>query len=324
MLEVAIIAALVVCSGFYSGSEMGLYALNRVRLRFRARRGDETATILYGLRQDLAFTITVIVLGNNLVNYFASALCTHLLSRTAGLERWADFYSMLVLTPILLVFGEVVPKSVFHMRADRLMYGCAWPLSISRILLYPAARVLSWANHMFQSFFGPVTTEAATLTEERIRSLLSAGASGGALSPYQERLAKNVLSIKSRALTHALVPMDEIVMASSDDSTDRLLELHRQHRYSRIPVCTPDRKRIVGIVNILDLAPQEGLRDRSISELAREPVQLDANLSIAQGLYELQRAGQQMGVVMRRDGTAAGIVTVKDLVEQIVGELEAW
>ncbi len=133
-----------------------------------------------------------------------------------------------------------------------------------------------------------------------------------------------MLSIKSRALTHALVPLDKVVMASCTDTTDRLLELHRENRYSRIPVCSPERDQILGVVNILDLASAERLEGRTILDVAREPVQLDANMSVAEGLYQLQRDGHQMGVVIRRDGTAAGIVTVKDLVEEIVGELEAW
>ena len=323
MCEAALIALLVVCSGFYSGSEMGLYAMNRIRLRFRARRGDEGATLLRGLRRELAFTITMIVLGNNIVNYSASALCTHLLSRTGGLQQWADFYAMVVLTPILLVFGEIVPKSIFHVRADSLMYACAWPLSISRILLYPFARLLSWVNLLFQELFGPEATEEVSFTEERIRGLLSAGASAGALSPYQERLARNILSIKSRRLTQALVPLQELVTVRSDETLEDLRALHGQHRYSRIPVTSPDRSRVVGIVNILDLASQD-TDGREILDVAREPLQLDADLSVAQGLYELQREGEQMGVVLRGDGTAAGVVTVKDLVEQIVGELEAW
>jgi CBS domain containing-hemolysin-like protein len=263
------------------------------------------------------------VVGTNVGVYLATALCTHKL-RQLGAAHRADLYSVLLLTPLLLVFAEIIPKSLYQRRANTLMCRTVWPLAVSEVVFYPISRSLRWLSSFPQRLFRSGWVPGQSLfTFERFYFLLSEGTARGILSPYQKTMAENILSLKSRSITHAVVPLARVTTISQSAGVQDLMGLMAEHRFSRIPVCSGDNRRIVGIVNILDVVCNAS-REPSIPELAREPHFLSAQMSVAEALYSLKGARQQMGVVLDQRENPIGIVTIKDLVEEIVGELRAW
>lgn len=321
-LEYVAIAVAIAFSAFFSGSETGYYCMNRIRLRFRQSLGSRTASILRRLSADPRLTITTFVIGTNVGNYLAAVFSTNRL-RALGLERWADFYSTLILTPLLLVLSEVIPKSIYQRRADSLMYRSAWPVGIAKIVFYPVSVALRWISSLPTLLIPTRSGEAGNMfTTERFQYFLGQGAAEGVVTPYQKRMAENLLNLKSLNLTGAMIPMSDVVTIRAGGTREELLELLEGHRFSRIPVLSGDGRSIEGIINILDVVCSNG--EPSVDELSRPPHELPMRYSVAEALYALQEAGQQMGVVVNEEGQALGIVTVKDLVEEIVGELRAW
>ena len=160
-------------------------------------------------------------------------------------------------------------------------------------------------------------------TTDRFRFFLRKSTAGGVISDYQHKMAANIMRLRSISLRECLVPLDEAVMAPVGEGVEGLKRILSQHRFSRIPVYAPDSGEILAIVNVIDmLSWNEECED--ITCLGHPPVRIDQENSIVEALYALQRAGQQMAVITDSQDCPVGIVTVKDLVERIVGELEAW
>jgi len=323
IIEYVLIAAFIALAGFYSGSETGFYCLNRVRLRFGVEEGRRGAALLLRLSASPQAAISAMVLGTNLGVYLATALCTHNLQQL-GAARWADLYSTLLMTPLLLVFAEIIPKSLYQRRANTLMCKTAWPLALTEVAFRPVSSFLRWLSSLPQRIFpSGWASRSGRFTFERFHFLLSEGTQQGILSPYQKAMAENILGLKSRSIIHAMVPLSGVTMICRSAGVEELMELMARHRFSRIPVCSEDGSSIVGIINILDVVCNAS-KGAAISDLARAPHYLGAEMSVAEALYGLRGARRQMGIVLDGSGNPMGIVTIKDLVEEIVGELRAW
>ncbi len=320
--NMTLLVGAVLMSAFYSGSETGFYCLNRLRVWVQAERGGRVARVLRTFIRHPGATISTILVGNNIANYAATVLCTEQLRHTA-LGHRPDFYSSLILPPVLLIFAEVIPKSLFQHHADRLMYGAVWPLRVSSWVFYPAAwllRMVSRIPHLLAS--GRAESRPSIVSVDSFRFYLTQGAAHGVLSSYQRSMAENILRLGSTPVSAALTPLDRVVMVSHDASFEELRDVLGGHRYSRVPVWRSSRQQIVGVVNVIDVASAEG--ESSASELMREVLLLEEHTSVAEALGRLRRAKQQFAVVLDADDRAVGVITVKDLVEEIVGELEAW
>ncbi|MBS3763074.1 MAG: HlyC/CorC family transporter [Planctomycetes bacterium] len=321
MTEVLLIALFVFLSAFFSGSETGFYCLNRIRLRFRKIHGWKGAASLHKLIRRPQVAISAILIGNNITIYGATVVCGSLLNES-GVTHRADLYSSLIMPPILLIFAEIIPKSLYQRRADTLMYKAASLLRFCEFVFYPLIAVLRSTLRIVRKALGEKRERTDQFTPDKLRFFLSEGASLGVLSPYQHRMAENVLRVKSLELSAAMVPLDEVAMIPESSTFEKLQKIMREHRFSRFPVYAEKRSNVTGIINVIDvLCADEDQAD--MQSLSRPPVYLNEKLSVGEALYILQRAHQQMAIV-KSEGEVIGAVTVKDLVEEIVGELAAW
>lgn len=322
MVNYLLMALFIVLSAFFSGSEMGVYCVNRVRLRWRQEHGWPGADRLRRLISRPRVAINTILVGNNIANYLATVLCATQLA-AIGLAGGADLYSSLIMPPVLLVFAEIMPKSLYQRRADTLMYRTAPLLLCAKVLFYPVLVLLQGVWKAVRTLLGVGRGHPEEqFTDEKFRFYLSEGAALGVLSDYQRAMAENILRVKSLGLEAALVPLQEVVMLPRGASYGEVKDVLGRHRFSRIPVYEGSRENVVGLVNVLDVLSAEGRPDAS--RLSRRIIRLDRDVSVGEALFALQKARQQMAVVTGEGGEASGIVTVKDLVEEIVGELRAW
>jgi len=323
MLDCLVIALFVVLVAFFSGSETGFYCISRLRLRFRIESGWPGAGALGKLTADPKLAVSSMLIGTNLGIYAATVLCAKQLV-DLGADQRADIYSSLIMAPVLLIFAEIIPKSLFQRRPDALMYRMAWLLNAFRIVFSPVLLLLLWMNRLARAVAGGrASRDRPAVTDERFRFFLSEGAAVGVLSPYQRAMADNILRVKSVNVSTAMVPLEEVIMIPDGASAQELSALLRDHGFSRIPVYSAGRTDISGVINVIDLLAARQPPD-SLAQLSRPPHRVADTMSVAEALYSLQQARQQMAVVTGKDDAAVGIVTVKDLVEEIVGELRAW
>jgi len=326
VLWLAIAVFFLAASGFYSGSEMGLYCLNRVRLRLRAERPDaRDARSLSRLADRQQETVLGILLGTNLANYLLTVATAALLAGALGIQgNRAEFYTAAILSPLIFVLGDVVPKNWFQIEADRLMYKSAGPLRLT-IALFRATGILRLLR--------AVTRASARLAghDERgewhgprgeVIGLLREGAAEGALTEEQARIVERVMNLSTVRVGAILVPRRQVAAVPIDADRRRFEQIVRGHNYSRMPVVDRDRRTVLGIVNVYDvLADETGSGPRA---WMREPITITARDSAASALVQLQRARATMAIVTDPHRGFVGIVTLKDVVEEIFGELPAW
>jgi putative hemolysin len=323
MTRVFLMVVSIVGSGFFSGTETGLYCLSRLRLRLKAERGGSSARLLHWLAANPKWLISTMLVGTNLGVYVATILCTQWLFE-AGLAGRADFYAGLIMPPILLVFAEMIPKFLMQQRADSAMYPATWPLAAAQFAFLPLSLLLRGVSALPHLLFGrTVSARPPALTDTSFRHYFREGVEHGVLSGFQRRAAMNIMRLRSVAVAEAMTPLDQVIMIAEDASGEELLGLFGRHRYSRIPVHGRRRESVIGVINVIDVASVEG-GSLHMRALAREPLRLQRGASVADALRAMRHSRQPLAIVTDEQGAALGIVTVKDLVEEIVGELEAW
>jgi len=320
VLEWALIVAAILFAGLHSGSETGTYCVNRLRLRLRAEQGQASARALLGFARRPRLAISALLIGTNVGNYVATVLIAGKLNHVLG-GAHAELYSGLVVPPILLVCAEIIPKSVFQHHADALMYRLVWALQVSQRLFYPFALFLRWLGGLPQALLGAAAPAARQFSRDGFRYYLRQGVAHGVLSPFQQTVADRVLHLKSADVARAMTPLQDVVMLPEDASPEQVREAFAANRYSRLPVYRGERERVVGVLHVMDLALGEG---EGVAAVPNDVLTVRRGTSVADALWALRRARQQLAVVTDREDRAVGIITVKDLLEQIVGDLDGW
>jgi putative hemolysin len=238
----------------------------------------------------------------------------------------AEIYATAIVTPIILVFGGVIPKDWFQRQSDRLMYPLALPLKwcwrgacwigVVWLLRTLTRRLLHGIDPLRAS------AEKDLLPRVRVRRLLREGAVSGGLSPFQRDTIERVMNISSVRVADVMVARQRAAIVPSDIPGADVLRIARMAHFSRLPVYRDDPRRIVGILNVYHVLTDE--HRRPIAEYVQPATYVQAGESVPAALLKLQQARQVMGIVVDPAGNCLGLFTIKDLVEEIVGELAAW
>ncbi len=306
-------------SCFFSGIETGVYTLNRVRLELRAEEGDRAARRMAGLLRRPEMLISAILVGNHLANFLASYFCQSLVMRYPVTRP--EVVNTLVLTPFLFVFGELLPKNLFRARADGLVYPLSGVLRGACVLFRPAAAAFRWLGRVSRALPSSPAGGPRRVSRKRLRGLLRELLEEGQLSPGQLRMAQNVLRITTVRVEEAMVPLEDVDRVDRGAGREELLAASRAHGRTRIPVRDPRSGELVGVVNVLDLVFRPG---KGMEELVRPVPSIPAGTTVDRALGILRRARQPLGFVRGAGGRAVGIITLKDLVEEISGDLPAF
>jgi len=328
MIGLWLIAALLclLASGFYSGTEMGLYSANRVRIQLQAgHRPYGPAAMLLGLIKHPQETVLAILLGTNVANYLltvcGATVVTHGLAMSGD---QADFYVPLVLAPLVFVFGDVVPKNWFQSDANRLM-GWSAPLIQATALLFKWTGllwVLRWLTQVVVRLTQHGWDSHWTNPRAEVLGLLQEGGAYGALTTEQTRIIDRVMNLADVLVGAIMVPRRQVTTIPLSITQHRFHEVVRRQPHSRLPVMGKEHRQVVGIINVHDvLADEEGF---SIERHLHPTLSVAANSSTAAALLQLQRAEATMAVVTDPRRGYVGIITLKDVVEEIFGGLAAW
>ncbi len=312
------IALCVLAEGFFSGSETAFYTVNRLRLRSRVEAGWPGAVTLQRLLDRANITIMTTLIGTNTMVYAASALATELLRE----RRHAGLLATLIMAPIAFLFGEMIPKDIYRRRADTLMYRLARPIDICRILVSPILLVL---RGLVAIVTHPVPAEqrGTALSRAALREWIAEGTREGVLSGYQQALAGNVMDLLQKKVSSVMIPLSKTVTVPATLSGSELRQALLPPGHSRLPVVDPQSKTIIGILHVLDYICAQS-PNPSARALAHEAVHVKHSDGVTAVLVALQRRRQHVAIVDDDRAKPVGIVTVKDLVEEIVGELREF
>ena len=314
---------LLILSGFFSSSETGLMALNRYRMRHLANIGHLGARSAQRLLSRPDRLIGLILLGNNLVNILAASIATVIGIRLLGDK--GVWIASLVLTVVVLIFAEVAPKTVAALHPERIAFPASFVLSILLKVLYPVVWLINGITHLLLKPFG-IRARAEVierLNREELRTLLQ---EGGHISNDHQRMLVNILDLEQASVDDVMIPRQEIVGIDLNEDWDTVLAQLTQTLYTRMPVYRDDIDHVEGMLHIRSVIAKlsgGGLTFDELKRSIRSPYFIPEGTSLMQQLLEFQSRERRMGLVVDEYGDIQGMVTLDDILEEIVGEYTA-
>ncbi|MEQ9461407.1 MAG: CNNM domain-containing protein [Phycisphaeraceae bacterium] len=307
-------------SALYSGLETGVYSLNRVRLQVLEHRGVLSARLLHHELDNMTRLLSTLLVGNNIMNNIGVATLG-LLLEARGVTGWANvLVNTMIVTPILFVFGETLPKDLFSAYADRLMYPLARVLRGSRWLYTVCGLVPLTVGFGRLISAGPV---APSHPRRRVESLVKEGLGHGILSDEQTAIIGRVLGLSEKRVGGEMTAWDQVITVPEDADAEAVWSLADRTSRSRFPVVDGTGK-VVGVLNIRDVLIRERVSCPRVGALMKTPVFMSKATPIRQAISVMQVRRLPMAVVVDEAERPLGLVTVKDVLEPIVGELSSW
>ena len=309
-------------SALCSGLEIGLYTLNRVRLAVRSGRGDRQAIRLDTELRDPGRSLTTLLIGNNIANYLGSLGIMALLKSTGLSDTWAIIVDTLILIPLLFIFAETLPKDLFRTHTDRWTYLFSLPLQTARQILSLVGIVpaIHGIARILQHFVDP-DSDSQPAGRQRVADLLREGVSTGLLSRSQGDLLDRAVLVHQSTAGSEMIPWREV--ATVPLSADRSIreQVIRSRSFSRLPVV--DRSgRVQGLLHVIDAMLRP---DDSTEMLIRPTIEFTSTTSTFVALERMREARVQLAIVVDPESpTAVGVISIKDLVEPLIGPIRDW
>lgn len=316
-----ILAGLILLSGFFSSSETGMMSLNRYRLKHMAKTGHKGAKRAQSLLNRTDQLIGVILIGNNFVNIFASAIAT-----VIAIRIWGDAgiaIATVLLTIVILIFAEVTPKTLAALFPEKIAFPASHVLGPLLKILYPVV----WAVNLFTSailkIIGVSANDAANehLSREELRTLVN---EAGALIPAKHKdMLVSILDLEKVTVNDIMVPRNEVVGIDLEDDLDTILRQLRSSQHTRLPVFNSDINDIKGVLhlrNISRLLQQDEIDKAMLMQLCQEPYFIPESTPLNTQLINFQKGKRRFGVVVDEYGEVLGLATLEDILEEIVGE----
>jgi len=311
---------LIMLSGFFSSSETGLMAINRYRLKHLANSGHRGARLAQKLLTRPDRLIGLILLGNNMVNILAASIATVIAIRLFG--NSGIWVSTLVMTVVVLIFAEVAPKTVAALHPEKVAFPASYVLVVLLKLLNPVVWLVNSFANLLLKPFGVKTDVVALerLNREELRTLVT---EGGQISNDHQRMLVNILDLEQASVEDTMVPRGDIVGIDLDDDWADILSQLTQTVYTRLPVYRENIDNVVGMLHIRTIISKLSLRGLSFEDLqrsVRRPYFVPEGTSLTRQLLEFQSKEQRMALVVDEYGDIQGLVTLDDILEEIVGE----
>jgi putative hemolysin len=320
--QIAVLVVLVLLAAFFSAAEAALVSVSRLRARAMAERRLRGSRQLQFIVDDKSRFLTSMLVGNTIALLAADSLATYL-ALSLGIPSGA-IGSTIVMSAVFLLFGEILPKTAATGDSERWALRLAAPIRYVSYIVTPVARLFEIATNLFLRLFGIKHTHGAYVTEEDIRALVNVGAEQNVIEEQERELIHSVMEFGDTIVREVMKPRPEMVAVSIEDSPRRILDVVIAEGYSKLPVYQESKDDIVGVIHDRELlvALANGtLAHANVRALMRNAVHVPETKKIADLLREMQRDKFSLAIVVDEYGGTAGLVTMEDLLEEIVGEI---
>lgn len=321
-IQLIILIILLIMSAFFSSSETALMALSRLRVRNMVNEELKGAKTLDRLLNNPTRLLPTILVGNNLVNIGASAIATSLAISKFGSTGVGIATGLMTL--MVLVFGEVTPKSLAANNAEKIALKVARPLDLLSKIFLPVTIILMGITRIFVRLFGGDPDEDKPfVTEEDLRTMVEVGHEEGVLQSEERTIIDNVFEFRESQVKDVMTTRTDMVAVEEDISYQELIGIFKEEQYSRLPVYEGTSDNIIGVIYVKDLVFKEiAEEDFDVKDYMREPFFTYEFQRISRLFEQLRHKRIALAIVLDEYGGTAGIATLEDLVEQIVGDLE--
>ena len=308
--------------GMFAGLELGSYVMNKFRIELHAEANNPSALRMRKMMKNPDRLLSTLLIGTN-INAYLSTFSISAMFVAAGREDQAELFTLAIATPLLFVFSDSVPKNVYRRQAEQLVYRYSIVLEISDKIfrLIGLSQLVQFASKSLLFLLGRKGEIKSHIGHDGMQAVLAEGAAAGALTANQANIAGRIISIADLSVADIMQPMQKVITADLNVSRKDFITLIRQHDYSRIPLLDSDNK-VAGIVDIYDILVDEKLHDPACNMIP--PITIACSSTITEALYLLQRARRSIAIACDDQNNHVGIFTIKDLVEEIVGEIDEW
>ena len=309
---------LVACSALFSASETAFSSLNQIRLKSRAEDGDASAARVLAMAEKYDKLLSTILIGNNIVNIAAASIGTILFTRALGAERGATM-STIVLTIVVLIFGEVTPKSLAKEMPETVATAVSPMLNLLMVLFTP----LTWLFSQWKRLLGHFvhSTEEDTITEGELMTMVSEAENDGELTDRESELIRSAIEFDDVEVEEILTPRVDVVAVEDNTSLDEVAQTFAESGYSRLPVYHDTIDNIIGVVHEKDFYLARLKKETSLEELVKPTLYTTGSTQISQLLRTLREQHHHLAVVVDEYGGTEGIITLEDILEELVGEI---
>ena len=321
IFQLLILIILLLLSAFFSSAETALTTCNRIRMRTLAEDNqDKRALCVLRITDDSGKMLSAILIGNNIVNLSASSLATTLAIKLIG--SMGAGIATGILTLLILIFGEVTPKTSATLQADRIALKFAGIIEVIMKILTPVIFVVNKLSLCVLILLHVDTSKKKdSMTEEELRTIVDVGKESGVIESEEHEMINNVFDFRDAQAREIMVPRIDMVFANVNDSYDHLIEVFQEVKFTRLPVYEDTTDNVIGILNMKDLLVHQDKEHFSVREFMRKPFYTYEHKNIAELFIEMRQSSTALAIVLDEYGTTAGMITMEDLLEEIVGDL---
>ncbi len=319
-IKLVTIIILLALSAFFSSAETALTTVSRLRVLTLAEDGSKTAKKLLTIIDNKPKMLSAILIGNNIVNISASSLTTLLVSQL--FDSTAITISTAVLTVVVLIFGEITPKTLATLYSEKLaflytpvIYSLMWILTPVIFLINHLSDGLMWLLHIDKN------AKTSTYTESELKTIVDVSHEEGVIEKEEREMLQNIFDFGDRQAKDVMIPRVDMCMVDIESTYDDLLAIFRENRYTRIPVFEDSVDNVIGIINIKDLLLYKHGESFNIRNFLRQPYFTYEHKKLSDLMLEMKKASVNITIVLDEYGAASGLVTLEDLIEEIVGEI---
>lgn len=324
LIQIVILGILLIGSGFFSASETALMSLSKIRIRHMKEEGVKGAKLVSNLIEDPNSLLSSILVGNNVVNIAATSISTSLFIALMDGPQGVPIATA-VMTILVLIFGEITPKTIAANNSEKVSLLVAKPIKLIIFILTPIVWVFNIITGIIFKLFGIKNKGAQPyITEEELKTMVNVSHEEGVLEIEERQIINNVFQFGDMQAKEAMIQRLDMVAVDSEDSYDEIIEMFKNEKLSRIPVYKDSIDNIIGILNIKDVIflTDDEIEEFNIEKYIREPFFTYEFKKITQLLEEMKIEKSQMAIVVDEYGGTAGLITIEDLVEVIVGDIE--
>lgn len=319
IIQLVIVIILLSASAFFSSAETALMTSNKLRMRNLAENGNKRAAKVLKVTENTDKMLSAILIGNNIVNLTASSISTALTLKIFGSKLVGIATG--ILTFLILVFGEITPKNVASKNAEDMALAYIGVISFLVTLLTPVIFIVNTVAKFVISIFNKNGDDNNAVTEEELRAMVEYSHEEGVIENEEKKMIVNVVDFGDTVAGDIMVPRVDMVMVDEKSSYEEILQVFREERYTRIPVYEETPDNVIGILNVKDFLLIEDKENFVMKELLREPLYTYEYKKTSALMMDMRKTGANIVIVLDEYGITAGLITLEDMLEEIVGEI---
>lgn len=320
VLQLIFLIVLIFLSAFFSSAETALVTVNKIRIRSMVEEGNKRAATVSRITDDSGKMLSAILIGNNIVNLTASSLATTLTSDVFGNQYIA--FATGLLTLLILIFGEVTPKTMATVNAEKIALNYAPFISFLMWILTPVIWIINNLSMMVLAILRvDPNDKGKSITENELRTIVEVSHEEGVIETEEKQMINNVFDFGDSQARDVMIPRIDMTFADINSTYQEIIDIFRSEKYTRLPVYEETTDNVVGIINVKDLLLYDSHEDFDVRDILREPYYAYEFKKTSELMEELKKTSNNITIVLDEYGSTVGMITLEDLLEEIVGEI---